>query len=139
MNTIDVHLEEQIDLFGRRVAARLSTGTEELPYEIRERMRAAREQALARRRVAVSQPLRERATASGPLGLGQGTLGLWWSRVASALPLIVLAAGLVTIHVLQNDTRARQVAEIDTALLTDDLPPDAYTDPGFVAFLRRER
>ena len=35
--------------------------------------------------------------------------------------------------------RRRQVvaaAEIDAALLTDDLPPDAYSDPGFAEFLR---
>jgi hypothetical protein len=27
-------------------------------------------------------------------------------------------------------------AEIDAALLADDLPPAAYSDPGFLAFLK---
>ena len=31
---------------------------------------------------------------------------------------------------IQNDNRARELAEVDSALLTDDLPPTAYTDPG---------
>jgi hypothetical protein len=48
----------------------------------------------------------------------------------------VLLAGLVTIHVVQNEYRARELAEIDAALLTDDLPPAAYADPGFVQFLK---
>jgi hypothetical protein len=47
-----------------------------------------------------------------------------------------LLAGLITIHVLQNDLRASELAEIDSALLTDDLPPAAYTDPGFLKFLK---
>ena len=29
------------------------------------------------------------------------------------------------------------LAEIDTALLVDDLPPAAYSDPGFIQFLRQ--
>ena len=44
--------------------------------------------------------------------------------------------GLVAIHVIQNDYRAQEVAEVDTALLTDALPPAAYTDPGFLQFLK---
>jgi hypothetical protein len=31
------------------------------------------------------------------------------------------------------------VAEFDQALLTDDLPPAAYADPGFVQFLKSSR
>ena len=69
--------------------------------------------------------------------LGFGTDGVsWWNRVASALPILVLAAGLVTIHVVQNERRASEVAEVDAAILTDDLPPSAYADPGFTQFLR---
>jgi hypothetical protein len=29
-----------------------------------------------------------------------------------------------------------EVAEVDAALLADDLPPAAYSDPGFVQFLK---
>ena len=57
-------------------------------------------------------------------------------RLASALPLVVLVAGLVLIqhhHDLEQITAA---AEIDSALLADELPPAAYRDPGFSEFLR---
>ena len=39
------------DRFGLQVAAQLSQATEELPYEISERLRAARMQALGKRKV----------------------------------------------------------------------------------------
>jgi Protein of unknown function (DUF3619) len=62
-----------------------------------------------------------------------------WNRIASFLPLIALVVGLIAINAIQNERRANEVAEVDTALLTDDLPPSAYTDPGFVQFLKSRR
>jgi hypothetical protein len=43
---------------------------------------------------------------------------------------------LLTINMVLDEFRANEVAEVDAALLTDDLPPTAYTDPGFVHFLK---
>lgn len=126
--------------FGRRVAARLDQATAELPHEVTERLRAARVQALARRKVFSLQPARTGSVAPG----GVATLGgdggpPLWHRIASILPLIALLAGLVAIESIQDDQRARDVADVDAALLTDDLPPDAYADPGFLQFLKSGR
>jgi hypothetical protein len=105
------------------VAARLSVGTGDLPHDITERLRA-------------------RACKRWPMAGGNATLGFdgdglgFWGRIASALPIVALAAGLVAINVVQNEYRAQEVAEVDAALLTDDLPPAAYADPGFVQFLK---
>jgi len=134
------HQDAQLsqDRFGRRVAARLDAGAAELPHDISERLRAARVQAVAHRKVSLQTATATAVAASG----GQATLGFgeeqpgWWSRIASALPLIALAAGLIAINVVQNERRANEVAEVDAALLTDDLPPAAYADPGFVQFLK---
>ena len=126
------------DRFGRHVAARLTLGTAELPYEIFERLRASRTQAVGQRKLvsALAAPSVV-ASGGGTAALGFGQEGVsWWNRIASALPLLVLAVGLVTIHVVQNDHRASEVAEVDAAILTDDLPPSAYADPGFAQFLR---
>lgn len=126
------------DRFGWQVAARLSQATAELPYEVTERLRAARVQAMAQRKLVSAQA----APAIQAAGGGTAILGFrdegvsWWNRIASALPLLVLAAGLVTIHVVQNDRRASEVAEVDEAILTDDLPPSAYADPGFAQYLK---
>ena len=122
------------DLLGRRVAARLSEGTQQLPHEVSERLRAARVRAVAGRKLEVIAPLRGYALAGAGRLVDEG-LSLW-SRLASAVPMVVLAAGLVTIHVIQNDLRASEVAEVDAALLIDDLPPEAYADAGFVRFLK---
>lgn len=124
------------DRFGQRVAVRLSEGTAQLPHDIAERLRAARVRATAGRKRETFVPVRSRALAGAGRLVDEG-LSLW-GRLASALPGVVLAAGLVTIHFVQNELRASEVAEVDAALLTDDLPPAAYTDPGFVRFLQSE-
>ena len=56
--------------------------------------------------------------------------------MASLFPLLALLVGLLAINVIQDERRAFEIAEVDAELLTDDLPPDAYTDPGFAQFLR---
>lgn len=132
LSTTAAATEEQ---FGRRVAARLSDGTQELPHEVGERLRAARMQALARRKVV--QVLRT-APAVVPNGRTAAFGGGWWTRIGSVIPLIALVAGLIVITTLQEDNRANELAEVDAALLTDDLPPAAYTDPGFAQFLKAE-
>ncbi len=126
------------DQFGRRIAARLDAGADELPHDISERLRAARVQALARRQVGLQAAQSISATA-GQATLTGGEHVSLWRRLASVLPLLVLAAGLVTIHVIQNERRASEVAEVDAAILTDELPPAAYADPGFVQFLKSDR
>ena len=49
---------------------------------------------------------------------------------------MALVLGLFVIHSLHNDWRADELASVDTALLIDELPPSAYTDPGFLRFIR---
>ena len=126
--------------FGRHVAARLAAGAAELPYELSERLRAARVQAVSRRKLVAgirTAPALSISGGAAALNLGSGDQGQsLWNRIASALPLIALAAGLILIHSIENDRRASEVAEVDTALLSDDLPPAAYADPGFIQFLK---
>lgn len=115
--------------YALRVSARLSERTEALPQDLSERLRLAREQALGRRpRAAAHRPARAAAARSGETGL-------WW-RLASLAPGVALVAGLVLIQWQQDDELLRVTADIDAALLADDLPPPAYTDPGFAEFLK---
>ena len=124
------------DRFGLQVAARLSDAADELPYDISERLRAARTRALSQRRSAAQTASSvTRSGSAATLTFGTEHLN-WWDRVAAAAPLLALVLGLVAINVIQNDKRANEIAEIDAALLTDDLPPAAYADPGFTQFLK---
>ena len=119
--------------FGRLVAARLSAGSQDMSHDIGERLRVARMQAVARRR----QPTEVRAAIVASNGVA--TLGaVWWTRLGAVVPLIALVAGLITVSVMQEENRTSELAEVDSALLTDDLPPAAYTDPGFAQFLKND-
>ena len=124
--------------FAMRVAARLNEQAQSISPDIGERLRFAREQALARagvaRAAAIAQPqLAVLSVASAAL-LGGG--GGWWVKIASVLPLLALVAGLMLIERLQTNEQISVAAEVDAALLADTLPPTAYSDAGFVEFLK---
>ena len=95
--------EQAAELFARRLTARLSADTDALPYDISERLRAAREQALAQRKKVV--PVREwhHATAvqrqghTATLGSGDNEGRTWWRALISAVPLVALLVGLVVV------------------------------------------
>lgn len=129
------------DRFGLRTAARLSAGTADLPHDISERLRAARAQAVSSRKIAKTQTAGNVVNAGSSAALTWGSeegLG-WWGRIGSVLPLIALAIGLLVIGSIQDDNRVQELAEVDSALLTDVLPPAAFADPGFVQFLKIAR
>lgn len=126
---------------GLRLAARLSEQSRGLPSDISERLRVARDQAVARARaVRTLSPVGEPAlirTSSGTIAMGPDTP--WWLRLVSATPLLLLLAGLLLIQHGHELSQIRAAAEVDAALLADDLPPDAYRDPGFVEFLKQRQ
>lgn len=126
------------DRFALKTVSYLSAGASNLPYEISERLRAARAQAISSRKIAKIASSGSIASAGGSAGLTwDADDGLsWWARIGSVVPLIALVAGLLVINSIQNDNRAQEVAEVDMALLTDELPPTAFADPGFVQFLK---
>jgi len=129
------------DRFGLKTASYLSAGATDLPHDISERLRAARVQAIAKRKVEKVQTSGNVINVGGSAARAWGSEdGMnWWARIGSALPLIALVVGLMAISSIQNDNRAQEVAEVDVALLTDELPPAAFADPGFVQFLKATR
>jgi hypothetical protein len=128
--------------FALRVTARLSERAAQQPHAIEERLRFARQQALERARRKVAVAAAPSVHAMGPaLALGGGSRhGGWWERVAAMLlPLAVLVGGMALIHWNQTHAQIEAAVQIDAELLTDDLPPAAYSDPGFVEFLRKQQ
>lgn len=123
--------------FARRIAACLSENAQTVPHDVGERLRFGREKALA---VAQERRSGDAAQGIGVSASGAAILGFsrspWWLRVASVLPLVFLVGGLVLIQ--DRDLRAQisVAAEVDEALLGDDLPINAYRDPGFSEFLK---
>lgn len=129
------------DQFGFKLAARLSSGSSDLPHDISERLRVARQQAVTQRKRTQLVASTKSATAvygsgtTASMSFDDEGLNLW-NQLASFLPLIALVFGLIAISVIQNDLRAHELAEVDAALLIDDLPPAAYADAGFAQFLK---
>ena len=137
MNKPDQHRSEALQQqYARHITQRLTASTGEIPYDISERLRAARMQALAKRKVVSLQTATAVSTLGKSATLTMGGGFNLWRQLASALPLVALVAGLVAINIIQDNDRFSELAEVDAALLTDDLPPDAYADPGFVQFLK---
>ena len=120
------------EIFARRVTARLSEAEADLDYDISERLRAARERALSRRKVvAVPAIARQPQQEAAPSGKRN-----WWRAVVSAVPLSAMVAGLAFFNGVQADEGASEMAEYDATLLADDRPPRAKTNPGFTQFLK---
>jgi hypothetical protein len=121
--------------FARSVAACLSESAEQVSPDVAERLRFGREKALeiARRAREGAQAVGVTASGAAIAGFGQSR---WWLPFASVLPLVALLGGLVLIQNWQSQTQISVAAEIDEALLGDDLPINAYRDPGFSEFLR---
>jgi predicted signal transduction protein with EAL and GGDEF domain len=97
-----------------------------------ERLRKARELALARKRPEHVPALAwvGQTAASGSRSF------MFWARVA--LPALLLVVGLVGIYGWQQRQKVADRAELDALLLSDDLPIDAYLDKGFQAWLKKQ-
>jgi hypothetical protein len=116
--------------FGNKVRLILNQGLR-LDAGAAERLRAARERALARQRPEPASGLAWADNVVGNLG-GWGSVSL---RVL--LPFAILIAGVGGAYTWQQIQRADELADIDARLLTDDLPIDAYLDRGFQNWLKK--
>jgi hypothetical protein len=113
---------------GSRVAQRLEQGLDDLAPRTRYRLERARAAALARAQD-VAVPLG--SLRGGAIGAGLGR-----RFVAPALALVLLAAAVVYWQQVQHRSHpASSDAEVDSALLTDELPVTAYLDQGFEIWL----
>jgi hypothetical protein len=116
--------------FGNRIRQALNQGLR-LKATHSERLRAAREQALARQR---PEPAPALAWADNVLGGWGGWSGLSLRLVA---PLAMLAISVAALYTWQQNRVISDFEEIDSMLLTDDLPIDAYLDRGFQNWLKK--
>ena len=130
-----VHAEQA---FGNRVIAGLGGGSPALNAQIEKRLSAARWQAVeAAQRV---RRLRALDARSAIITYGSAAgLTPWWARLAAFMPVVALTLGLICIDQFNLTQRIEAAAEVDAALLSDDLPPSAYADPGFAEFLKSPR
>ena len=99
--------------------------------KVRTRLLAARQQAIASQRA-------ERAGGLAWAGNVLGDIGGWSGlSLRVLLPSLMLLVALGGVYTWQQKQRAAEVEEVDAALLTDDLPIDAYLDRGFQNYLKK--
>lgn len=133
-------LNPTLDAAGDRLAAYLTNSIDDLDASTLQRLRAAREQAVEHRRLALVHAAQKELSVAGhgrseQLSRPYGSQTLW-QRLVGAGVVGALVLGLWLIDSVQSDISLREAAEIDRILLTDDLPPAAYVDPGFKYFLK---
>ncbi len=124
------------DQFAKSLIQHLSADTVSLT-DATERLRFARQRALAAQKIPQTQTAWGwTPKAGGSVMLGGGSQHDLFNKLGAFIPLVALVVGLLTISQFQNESRAKEVADIDSELLTDDLSPTAYADQGFGQFLK---
>jgi hypothetical protein len=131
---------------GMKIAALLEVHAHTVSHDVSERLRISRQQALeravlARRAQSIVAPtglffLRSLSFSSAGFSNADETRNRWWWRGLSLIPVVGLGVGLLVMQHSFNETEIATIADVDTAILADQLPPAAYQDPGFVEFIR---
>jgi hypothetical protein len=116
--------------FHRRVRQHLNTSARSVSPSVSSRLHEARQKALKRQKVAVR--------GLSIAGLGQMLSEHFVPRgkiTLAVLAVLLLALGSGFLGQLQH---AADLEEVDSALLADDLPIDAYLDRGFDAWVQND-
>ena len=120
--------------FAYKVRHALNERVEQLPTSTIDRLAAARQAALARKKadapVAVTQHM-----LAGSAGSWFSNRGALLGRLSLAIPALALVAGTVNIYKVEQEQHIAELAEVDAAVLSDELPLSAYLDHGFNAYL----
>ncbi len=151
MNRIDMHddamrlpqalpVANQAELrFARRLCNALDEVAAALPSTTLEHLTLARKAALRVQKMPGTRraPAFVTQTASaGGADAGNGRFG--FARVGLVFSTLVLVGACLTgLYQFEQQKRIEDLAEMDAAVLDDDLPISAYADHGFNAFLKQ--
>ncbi len=124
--------------FAYKVRHALNEGLEKMPESVTERLEHARHIAVKRKKS--DSPMRaivRQNVVAGNVGAFFQDQYSWLKRMGLALPALVLVFGLMGIYQHEEQHQIRATADIDVAVLSDELPPSAYADAGFKAYLEK--
>ena len=122
--------------FVQRVRFALDESAAGLPESTLTRLALARKAALRAQTLpgARRAPVRESVLANA----GGAHPRFGFARTGFVLSAVVLVgACLAGLYQFEQDRRIEDLADMDTAVLNDDLPISAYADQGFNAFLKQ--
>ena len=132
--------------FAREIRSALDASADAVPADIAERLAAARRMALAAKKAEApatvpqfALPGSHGAVFDDDDGSPLHRAGAWLRRLALLWTLVALVVGVTGIYEWQQQKRVEELADVDAAMLLDDLPPTAYADQGFHVFLKHDR
>jgi len=115
--------------FGYKARQILNQGLDTLDREVAGRLHQARQAALSSQRVP--------ATGLRLAGIGHNVEFAFFANARSLFAVIALTIGATGTYYWNAFEQVQEFEEIDSALLVDELPPSAYLDRGFHAWLER--
>jgi len=116
----------------------LNEKLDDLPASTTDRLALARKAALSRKKA--DAPVKVLARQNVLAGIATNFFAepmAWLTRMSVVIPLLLLVAGLTGIYQFEQEQRVAELAELDAAVLSDELPLSAYMDHGFNAYLTK--
>lgn len=113
--------------FANKISQALNQSTDNLSPGVLARLQAARQEALTHQKT--------RLAGLSLAGVGHFTSDVLLPQTRKLVALIALAVGVVGTYYWNSFQQAAENEEIDSALLSDELPINAYLDHGFSAWL----
>lgn len=130
--------KDEID-YAYKIRRAMNESTETIPQATLDRLAQSRQIALSRKKEAVPTSVFAFSGAlAGNVNSSSSGSSSWLKKASLLIPLIALAAGLYGIYHYEQEQQIQDLAEIDAAVLVDELPPDAYLDEGFNAYLNKK-
>lgn len=118
--------------FGLSLKHALNEAAQSVPEAAADRLRVARRAALNRRQ----EVFGNQAKVNGFSKWMQSLFGSLGSPMALAFPALVVGFGLYSLSASNADNYMQTVAEIETQVLTQEVPLDALLDKGFVRYVQ---
>ncbi|MBS0308160.1 MAG: DUF3619 family protein, partial [Proteobacteria bacterium] len=115
--------------FAYKVRHALNERLDTLPAATTKRLASSRNIALSRKKS--ESPLHVRLTQAAlasPVGSFIDEQLSWATRIGVAMPILIGALVFVGMYKYEQQVRIAETAEIDAAVLSDDLPLSAYAD-----------
>lgn len=121
--------------FAYKIRHALNESIDKLPPSTTEKLASARKIALSRQKKASGlRMFVSRSALAGDAGQFFNAPLAWLGRMGVMMPVAALFALLASIYQVEQQ-HISNTAEMDAAVLTDELPLSAYLDTGFNAFL----
>lgn len=114
--------------FARELVETLDHSLGELPPAVAERLLALRNEALTRQRPSIA--------ALSLAGVGRTVSDFWFTQRHRLFATLALLCALFAVNAWTRYDQIAEQEDVDIALLSDDLPIDAYLDHGFARWIK---